>query len=183
MPDYPYTIENGAGEQITFLRRVKGPAGDRLELENLVHPGGGPPMHVHYHQEEGLTVLEGRLAYQRPGQAPVYVEAGQTVSFKPGEPHKFWNAGEGPLRCTGYIEPAHNVEYFLGALYAAQRRNGGKRPDPFDAAFLALRYRSEFGMVEIPELVQRLVFPVQVAIGRLLGRYEKYADAPAPLRP
>jgi len=26
------------------------------------------------------------------------------------------------------------------------------------------------------------VFPVQVAVGRLLGRYRKYADAPEPVR-
>jgi hypothetical protein len=25
------------------------------------------------------------------------------------------------------------------------------------------------------------VFPVQVAVGRLLGRYGRYADAPAPV--
>jgi hypothetical protein len=30
--------------------------------------------------------------------------------------------------------------------------------------------------------VQRIVFPVLVAIGTLLGRYRKYADAPEPVR-
>lgn len=53
---YPHTIENGAGERLTFLRRVTGPRGDRLEGENLVAPGAGPPMHVHFHQDEVFTV-------------------------------------------------------------------------------------------------------------------------------
>ncbi len=44
---YPHNIGNGAGEQLTFVRRVRGPDGDRLEVENLVKPGSGPPMHVH----------------------------------------------------------------------------------------------------------------------------------------
>ncbi len=44
------------------------------------------------------------------------------------------------------------------------------------------RYRSEFQMSEIPAAVQRFVFPVQVALGRLLGKYKKYADAPEPVR-
>ncbi len=48
---YPHTIENGAGERFTFVRRVQDPAGDRLEVENLVKPGSEPPMHVHNHQE------------------------------------------------------------------------------------------------------------------------------------
>jgi hypothetical protein len=95
---YPHTIENGAGEGLTFLRKVPGRRGDRTEI------------------------------------------------------------------------------------YASTRRNGGKQPDPFDAAFLATRYRSEFSMVEIPALVQRIVFPIQLAIGRLLGKYRRYADAPEPVR-
>jgi hypothetical protein len=49
-------------------------------------------------------------------------------------------------------------------------------------AFLTRRYRSEVAMLEIPALVQRLVFPVIVAVGRLLGRYARYANAPAPVR-
>ena len=36
---YPHTIDNGAGERLTFLRRVPGVAGDRLEVENVVAPG------------------------------------------------------------------------------------------------------------------------------------------------
>src|SRR5262245_12839890 len=59
---YPHTIENGAGERITFLRK-------------------------------------------------------DTGTFKTGEAHKFWNAGEGDLRCRGYAVPADNVEYLLTQLY------------------------------------------------------------------
>lgn len=182
MTQYPHTIENGAGERITFLGKVPRPGGDRLEIENVVTPGAGPPMHIHYRQEEALTVLEGRIGYQRLGEPEQFAGPGDTVTFKPGEPHRFWNAGDADLRCTGYVEPADNVEYFLAELYASTRRNGGTRPDPFDAAFLIWRYRSEFAMVEIPAAVQRVVFPLQVAIGRLLGRYRKYADAPEPVR-
>jgi hypothetical protein len=37
-------------------------------------------------------------------------------------------------------------------------------------------------MLTIPAPVQRFVFPVLVAVGRLLGRYTRYADAPEPVR-
>ncbi len=40
---YPHTIENGAGERLTFVRRVQDPTGDRLEVENLVKPGSADP--------------------------------------------------------------------------------------------------------------------------------------------
>ena len=52
----------------------------------------------------------------------------------------------------------------------------------FEAAYLIRRYRSEFVMLEIPALVQRLVFPILVTIGTLLGKYRRYADAPEPIR-
>jgi quercetin dioxygenase-like cupin family protein len=180
---YPHTIDNGAGgERLTFLRRVPGARGERLEVEVVARQGLGPPMHVHYRQEEAATVERGRIGYQRPGEHARFAGPGETVVFREGEAHKWWNAGEGDLRVSGYIEPADNIEYFLEAIYESQRGNGGTRPNLLDAAFLARRYRDEFGILEIPAPVQRFAFPVLVAIGRLLGRYEKYADAPEPVR-
>jgi len=180
---YPHTIDNGAGERLTFLRRVPGTDGcERLEVENVVAPGAGPPMHVHHYQQESLKVVRGRLAYQRPGQPAQFAGPGETVTFPAGDAHRFWNAGEEDLCCTGYIEPADNIEYFLREVYASMKRAGGHRPDPFDAAFLTTRYRSEFAMVDIPAPVQRFVFPVQVALGRRLGKYKRYAGAPEPVR-
>ena len=178
---YPHTIENGAGERLTFLRRVPGRLGDRLEGENAVAPGAGPPMHVHWRQEEGLTVRQGRMGYQRHGEPPRFAGPGETVVFQPGEAHRFWNAGDDELRCTGWIEPADNVEYFLAAIFDSQRRGGRSRPDVLDAAYLTRRYRTEFAMVDVPAPVQRLVFPLLAAVGRLLGRHARYADAPPPM--
>ncbi|MDF1504979.1 cupin domain-containing protein [Roseisolibacter sp. H3M3-2] len=179
---YPYTIENGAGERLTFLRRVPTPNGDRLEAENWVAPGSGPPMHTHYLQDEGFTVVEGRMAYQRAGGPVEYAGPGESAVFRRGEAHRFWNAGDTPLRCTGWLEPAHNFEYFLGHVFASMQRGGAARPPAFDAAFLTRRYRSEFAMHVVPAAVQRFVFPLVVALGTLLGRYARYADAPAPVR-
>ena len=178
---YPRTIDNGAGESLTFLRRVPGVRGERLEAENVVSPGAGPPMHAHLLQEEVFTVREGRMGYQRLGEPSQFAEVGESVTFAPGQPHRFWNAGEGPLRAWGYVEPADNTEFFLGAVFALAREGRG-RPNMLDVAFLLRRYRNEFVMHEIPAPVQRIVFPLLVAIGHLIGRYRKYADAPAPIR-
>ena len=181
MRENPYTIDDGAGEWLTFSRRVPGPEGERVEGEALVAPGAGPPMHVHYLQDEAFTVVQGRIGYQIAGQEPAFAGVGEKVNFPAGQAHRFWNAGEVELRCSAYIAPAGNAEYFLAALFASQKANGGRRPALLDLAFLTRRYGSEYGMVEIPGIVQRLVFPVLVAIGRALGRYEKYVDAPQPI--
>jgi quercetin dioxygenase-like cupin family protein len=179
---YPHVIENGAGERLTFARRLPGATGERLEGETLVDPGAGPPMHVHYLQSEGFTVLRGRIGYQRPNEPAQFAGPGDSVAFGPGEGHRFWNAGTQPLHCTAWVEPVGNAEYLLAELFASSLRNGGTRPSIFDAAFLLRRYRSEFRMLDIPAPVQAIVFPIVVVLGRLLGEYARFADAPEPVR-
>lgn len=180
MRDYPYTIDNGGGEWLTVSGRIQEPDGERIVGEARVAPGSGPPMHVHYLQEEAFTVVQGRLGYQVAGGEPMFAAEGETVVFPAGQAHRFWNAGESDLRCSSWLKPAGNTEFFLGALFASQKANGGRRPALLDVAYLAQRYRTEYSMVEVPMIVQRLVFPVLIAVGKVLGRYGKYADAPAP---
>jgi uncharacterized cupin superfamily protein len=181
MYPYPHTIDNGAGEQITFVGLVHKDDGEYLEVENRVKPGHGPIMHVHYHQDEALTVQQGKLGYLRAGEEPHYAGVGEQAVFKAGEAHRFWNAGQDDLICTGYATPPYNLEYFLTQLFDSTRRNGGKQPDPFEIAYLSTRYRSEFGVVTIPAFVQRTIFPILIMIGQMLGKYKRYADAPEPL--
>jgi hypothetical protein len=77
--------------------------------------------------------------------------------------------------------PPDNLEYFLTQIFASMRANGGKGPRLFGASYLLSRYRSEFGMVDIPRPVQRFVFPVVLVIGRLLGKHRRFAGAPEPV--
>ncbi len=129
-----------------------------------------------------MTVERGTIGYQSEGGPQHTAGPGESVRFAPGEAHRFWNADDDELVCTGYIRPPGNFEYFLSEVYASMRRTGGDRPGFFDGAYLGQRYRSEFEMTEIPAPVRRFVFPVIVAAGRLLGRHRRFAGAPEPVR-
>ncbi|HKE86088.1 MAG TPA: cupin domain-containing protein [Vicinamibacterales bacterium] len=177
---YPYTIEDGRGEQVTFTGKTQGPTGERIGIDGVARPGAGPPMHVHYLQDEVVSVIRGRVGYQVLGGEPQFAGPGAEVVWPAGTPHKWWNAGDDELRLIGWCSPPDNIEFFLGELFASTKANGG-RPGLFDAAFLVTRYRSEFALLEGPALVQRLVIPIVYAIGTALGKYKKYADAPAPI--
>jgi quercetin dioxygenase-like cupin family protein len=181
MSEQPRTIDNGAGEELTFLGTRTDEQGEYLEARNVVKPGSGPPMHVHRLQEESLTVERGTMGWQRQGEDEQIAGQGETVTFPPGDVHRFWNAGQDELICSGYIRPPDNIEYFLTQIYASTRANGGKRPRLFDAAYLTSRYRTEFGMEEIPAPVQRFVFPMVVAVGRLFGKDKRFDGAPEPV--
>lgn len=179
--EYPHTIDNGGGERLTFIGVRHDDRGEYLEVRNEVAPGAGPPMHVHHRQEEGLTVERGTIGYQVLGEEERRAGPGETVAFAPGVAHRFWNAGDDELVCTGFVRPPENLEYFLGEIFASMRRNGGQRPGAFDAAYLTRRYRNEFEMLAAPRPVQRVVFPVIVAVGRMVGRHRRFAGAPEPV--
>ena len=181
MSDYPRTIDNGGGERLTFVGIRSDEQGEYLEIRNEVSPGAGPPMHVHRLQEEGLTVESGTMGWQRAGEEEQIAEAGESITFAPGEVHRFWNAGDDQLIGTGFVRPPDNLEYFLTQIYASMKANGGKRPRTFDAAYLTSRYRSEFGMADIPQPVQRVVFPVVLAVGKLFGARKRFEGAPEPI--
>ena len=181
MKSYPYSIDNGHGEQLTFTGVTHGPDGDRAEAEGVAQPGAGPPMHVHYLQEEAAHVVIGRLGYQVLGKEAKFADAGETVVWPAGTPHKWWNAGTTELRTTGWCKPPGNIEFFLGALFASIKQRGGGRPALLDAAFLLTRYRSEYAMLELPGFVRHVLLPIFYVVGRVLGRYDKYRDAPQPI--
>jgi mannose-6-phosphate isomerase-like protein (cupin superfamily) len=176
----PYTIQNNTGEKLTFLRIVVRAGIEYLEAESETQPNAGPPMHVHHQQDESMTVVSGKLGYQKLKGEKMYAGPGETVLFKAGTPHRFWNAGSEVLHCTGYVSPAANLIYFLSHIFESSSANGG-RPGLFDAAFLLTRYKKEFGMLEVPAPVQKILFPMLLLIGNLMGSNRKFADAPEPV--
>lgn len=181
MNTLPHTINNGSGEILTFLRILHDERGSYLEVENEVSPGAGPPMHVHFRQEEGLTVVSGTMKYQILGEETHTLNIGESAVFQPGVAHKFWNAGTDTMRCKGYIRPPDSIIYFLTEIYASTAANGG-RPGLFDSAFLLKRYKSEFDMIEIPGFVKKVLFPIALFFGKILGKHKKFANAPEPVK-
>ena len=89
--------------------RAVTPAGATYQFEGHEHgeigvsfflvdgsPGSGPALHRHPYAEV-FVVQEGRATFTVAG-ATVEAVAGQIVVVPPGQPHKFVNSGDGPLR-------------------------------------------------------------------------------------
>lgn len=179
---YPHTISTHHGEKLIFHGTESSPEGERVLVENFVAPGSGPPIHVHWQQDESLTVVKGTIGYQVAGQPAQYAGIGQTIVFKRGVAHRFWNAGEEVLNCRGWVNPANSIVFFLSAVYAAQNKSGKPQPEAFDAAYLLTQYADEYDMVEIPFLVRKVIMPVTYQVGKLLGKYKHFQEAPTPLK-
>lgn len=179
---YPHTIENGLGETLVFKGIEKALDGDRLIFDSYINPGKGPLKHTHWVQDESLSVVKGRLAYQVYDRPVNYAEAGETIIFKRGTPHRFWNDSDEMLCCEGWIKPAHTAVFFLSAIYAAQHKSGNEQPEQFDSAYLLTRYSSEYDLPGFSPLVRRLIVPATYYVGRLLGKYKHFKNAPAPVK-
>jgi len=179
MKDYklPYSIQNKYGEKLTFLKIISENGKEILLVENEVNRGCGPVMHVHFKQEESLTVTEGKIGYQILGGEEKFAGVGETVAFKSGVYHRFWNAGDSILRCSGTISPANNIIYYLENIYRLMDEGNGQ-PGGFDAAYLITKYKSEFDVIAIPSFVKKVIFPVSIFFGKLSGKHKKFEEAP-----
>ena len=44
------------------------------------------------------------------------------------------------------------------------------------------RYAGEYDMLDIPRFVKKTIIPLTYQIGRLMGKYAHFANAPKPLK-
>ncbi|MEM7102926.1 MAG: cupin domain-containing protein [Bacteroidota bacterium] len=179
---FPHTINNPLGEELTFHALEDEDGVKKMIVFNKVQPGSGPPFHVHYKQEESLTVNKGVMGYQIYGQQEHLLKEGESVVFPKGQMHRFWNAGTDVLECSGWVKPANSIDYFLSGIYDSMTKAGKPEGDPFDSAYLMIRYKTEYDLQEIPTFVKKVIFPITVFVGKLLGKYKHFKDAPEPIK-
>lgn len=87
-------LENRRNGEILRMRRVRAPEGQIvLMIEGTLPPrANGPPLHVHFLEQEEGIVKAGTLGAQ-VGRETVTVPAGGTVVLPAGVPHGWWNTG------------------------------------------------------------------------------------------
>ncbi len=179
---FPFTIQNATGETI-MLHGIKNEAGgEKLYAENYVEPKAGSPMHVHKLQDECFIVVKGTIGYQIAGEEEQFATCGETVLFKRGVPHKFWNAGDDILHCSAWVQPANTFAYFIDKVFDAQNKAGSKQPQLFDAVYLLTKYGAEYDILDIPWPVKKFIFPIVYVTGKLMNRYKHFDDAPAAVK-
>lgn len=165
------------GETLIITKSAADTGGTITEFEGYEEPGIGPPMHVHFKQEEKVKVITGKMRIKTLTKE-FSLNEGEEYTFAAGEAHQFWNEGELTMHYSGHVKPSNNYEYFIRHIYQSSNEANDDKPSPFDAAYLLTRYKSEMDMLVIPRPVKAIVFPILLIIGRLTGKFKKYKDAP-----
>jgi quercetin dioxygenase-like cupin family protein len=165
-------LENRRTGETLAIRRVRNAQGQIiLMLEGTLPPkASGPPLHVHFREDEEIIVKAGTLGAQ-VGMQKITVPAGATAAIPAGITHRWWNAGDDLLELGGQAVPAVDLDRYLQALFAVLNVNPNGRPSIFYLAHVFWRHRDTQLMSVPPRPIQQILFPVVVLIGRVLGKY------------
>jgi len=100
---------------ISFKVLPRETAGGLFLIEHTgLRKGGGPPLHVHYAQEEYFYVMEGTLLFQI-GDRRVQLHAGDSVLGPRRIPHTFSCISDQPAHMLIAFTPAGQMEEFFRA--------------------------------------------------------------------
>src|SRR5438477_13220154 len=83
-------LQSGPGRDLIFKVTGEDTGGAFDYFIVQVAPKGGPPLHVHHHQEETIQVLKGRYKV-RIGDTIAYLEEGGFAYLPSNVPHTFLN--------------------------------------------------------------------------------------------
>jgi mannose-6-phosphate isomerase-like protein (cupin superfamily) len=165
-------LENRHTGEILRMYRVREANGQViLILEGSLPPhSSGPPLHVHFQEREQGHVAAGTLG-AIVGNKKITVKAGEPADLPPGIPHRWWNAGDDLLEFNGRVIPAVDLDRFLQAVFAVINASPSGRPSIFYIAHVAWRHRHTQALAMPPRAIQRIVFPLILFVGGILGKY------------
>lgn len=160
------------GEEFIVRDTASDTDGELLRLENRLDPGVRRPLHSHPKQEERFVVHSGTLGLAI-NDRELLLEAGEEEIVPADTPHTFWNAGDGEVHMTTEHRPALRFEEFIRAMVALDAEGGlndeGMPANPLVGAALITEFQDEMQPEDVPQPVQRVLFPVLAKVGSLLG--------------
>lgn len=165
-------LENRHTGEILRMRRVRDAEGQTvLTIDGSLPPrSSGPPLHAHFQEREECVVNSGTLGAQI-GNEKVVVPAGGTSTFPAGIVHKWWNAGDDLLVLSGRVVPAVDLDRYLQGIFSVLNASASGRPSIFYIAHVVWRHRHTQQIAAPPRIIQRIVFPIILFVGRVLGKY------------
>jgi quercetin dioxygenase-like cupin family protein len=126
----------GPGDVYRFLVTGAHTAGAYFAMEAIVAPGGGPPPHIHRHEDETFYVVEGECGILL-GEEWITADVGDFVNVPRGTVHRFENQGTEAMRMILTFTPA-GIEKFFEETLQRTLDPTADIPDNVDA--IAARY-------------------------------------------
>jgi mannose-6-phosphate isomerase-like protein (cupin superfamily) len=159
------------GMRVTCRENGASSGGELLSFDLWMRGGATPPpMHVHPHQEERITVSRGSVR-SRSGGADRVLSPGETIISPPGEAHTVGPAGDEEVEMVAELRPALDYERFIERSFALDRAgyvNAKGRGNPLRMATAGPR-EAEFFVPRVPLGVQRIVLAAMERFAHRVG--------------
>jgi quercetin dioxygenase-like cupin family protein len=174
MIEHPVT-----GERVIFRKTAQDTHGELLQAELIVNPHGFVAAeHIHPLQEERFEVSSGSVRL-RMNDIEKEIQKGENMVVPSRTPHLWWNDGEQEARVLVEVRPALRIEEFFetffGLAQAGKVNQKTGLPNPFVMALIMREFEDEIYLAQPPLPVQRVLFSVLGAIGRMCGYRGRYA--------
>jgi len=118
-------LQSGPGRDLIFKVTGEDTGGAFDYFIVQVAPHGGPPLHVHHHQEETIHVVKGRYKV-RIGEETFYCDPGGFAYLPSKVPHAFLNLTDEPGEIIVVYTPGGGHKFY--EEFGPISRNGP--PDP-----------------------------------------------------
>jgi quercetin dioxygenase-like cupin family protein len=110
-PEDGLRLQSGPGRDLVFKLTGEDTHGALDYFMCEVAPHGGPPLHVHHHQDETLHVISGRFKV-RIGDENHTLEPGGFAYLPAGLPHAFLNLTDEPAELIITFTPGGGHKFF-----------------------------------------------------------------------
>lgn len=156
------------GERYEVLAAAQETGGELVRIEDTAKPGPSRrPLSAHPDQEEHFEVLSGTLGLSVNGEEQL-LEPGESFTVPPRARHRPRNAGTGELRFVAEMRPAGRFEEFLAEITAVNNTGRDGLAYLLTAAGVLARFPDVEHPTPLPRPIERVVFAVLAATGRLL---------------
>ncbi|QKY20833.1 cupin domain-containing protein [Halolamina sp. CBA1230] len=189
MPGFPTVEAPRSGKRVRYLDvpddGATGPA--RFEMWLAPPPEShGPMRHIHPEQDEILEVVSGTLGVWHDGETRT-LDAGERAVIPAGDPHRFWNAGDGELHLEGAVTPGLETEVFMYTTYGMARDHAatpsGMPLNPLRLAPVLDRYDDLLYLAHLPIALQKAAIRAVAPLARGVGFRAEYPEyVPEPRR-
>ena len=167
----PLVLENRHTEERVELWRIAKGGEIWLEIRGSLPPHReGPPLHIHFLEDEGCRITSGTLSAVVDGQR-IDAGPGESSAFPKGSAHRWWNEGNEVLVFEGSVRAVVDLDRYLDAVFEVINAGPSGRPPFFYMSHLALRHRKTQALLFMPRSIQAVLFPAVGLLGTILGRY------------
>jgi quercetin dioxygenase-like cupin family protein len=111
------TMHSMAYSALAYKVVTRDSRGDLFMMEHHMQKRGGPPLHVHPHQEETFYVLEGEFVAEVGGKR-FALHPGDTVCAPRNVPHAWACVGDGSGKLLIAFTPSGKMESFFDKVCA-----------------------------------------------------------------